>query len=349
MDFHNRSLPLVRCAARPGIPGSCRLVSSELLMQIFCKTMLLARNPRAASRLGCCPARHYGFALPVRVDVCVPAKSVTETVAFLTPVVCPVCGLNCTVTVHEPPGANVIWPTGLTRGTAGPQVDNTWTMENSVALAPPSTPCPMAVRVVLPLLVSMKIWTGSKAHATICAGVVPGQLRGTVPKLRVVGVRAGTPAITVNVTVLLVPPGVVTLTVLGVSAAVPAIVNVAVTEVGLTTRMLLTVTNVPDTVIAVVPVRLVPARVTGTAVPRAPVAGRIEASVGAATAAAWNSTAPASTARFAFLERSKKSFVSARGPQLMLTQLLASSTVAPAVRLKIGLGTLDSLVPGGTL
>ncbi len=33
----------------------------------------------------------------------------------------------------------------------------------------------------------------------------------------------------------------------------------------------------------------------------------------------------------------------------MLTQLLASSTVAPAVRLKIGLGTLDSLVPGGTL
>ena len=36
------------------------------------------------------------------------------------------------------------------------------------------------------------------------------------------------------------------------------------------------------------------------------------------------------------------------GPQLMLTQLLPSSTVAPAVRLKTGMGTLLSLVPGGT-
>ncbi len=36
------------------------------------------------------------------------------------------------------------------------------------------------------------------------------------------------------------------------------------------------------------------------------------------------------------------------GPQLILIQLLPSSTVAPAVRLKTGTGTFPSLVPGGT-
>src|ERR1700751_5071087 len=40
--------------------------------------------------------------------------------------------------------------------------------------------------------------------------------------------------------------------------------------------------------------------------------------------------------------------ISDNGPQLMLIQLLPSSTVAPAVRLKIGVGTLPSKVPGGT-
>ena len=34
------------------------------------------------------------------------------------------------------------------------------------------------------------------------------------------------------------------------------------------------------------------------------------------------------------------------GPQLIFTQLLPSSTVAPAVRLKTGAGTLASFVPG---
>src|SRR5467141_1895307 len=37
------------------------------------------------------------------------------------------------------------------------------------------------------------------------------------------------------------------------------------------------------------------------------------------------------------------------GPQLILIQLLPSSTVAPAVRLKMGVGTFPSFVPGGTL
>jgi len=108
-----------------------------------------------------------------------------------------------------------------------------------------------------------------------------------------VRVGAGVGATTVNVTLPLVPPGVVTLTVLGPSAAVAAIVKVAVTEVPLTTTMLLAVTNVPDTVTAVVPVRFVPVRVTLTAVPWAPDEGAIEVSVGAG-AAAWNSTAPTS-------------------------------------------------------
>jgi hypothetical protein len=40
--------------------------------------------------------------------------------------------------------------------------------------------------------------------------------------------------------------------------------------------------------------------------------------------------------------------ISEKGPQLILIQLLPSSTVAPAVRLKIGTGTFPSLVPGGT-
>jgi hypothetical protein len=40
--------------------------------------------------------------------------------------------------------------------------------------------------------------------------------------------------------------------------------------------------------------------------------------------------------------------VIANGPQLMLIQLLPSSTVAVGVRLKIGLGTVASEMPGGT-
>ena len=108
-------------------------------------------------------------------------------------------------------------------------------------------------------------------------------------------VKVRVPAVTVKPTVLLVPPGVVTLTVLFPSKAVAVVVKVAVTEVPLTTTMLLTVTSVPDTLTAVAPVRFVPVRVTGTAVPWAPELGAIEVSAGAgAVAAPWNSTAPMS-------------------------------------------------------
>jgi hypothetical protein len=75
---------------------------------------------------------------------------------------------------------------------------------------------------------------------------------------------------TVNATVPEVPPGVVTLTVLPVSAAPAGIAKVAVTEVELTTEMALTVMSPPDTFTADAPVKLVPVRVTGTLAPCAP-------------------------------------------------------------------------------
>ena len=80
---------------------------------------------------------------------------------------------------------------------------------------------------------------------------------------------------------LLVPPGVVTVTFLAVVAALTAIVKVAVTAVSFTTVRLLTVTPDPDTTILVpIAVKFVPVSVTGTAVPRTPELGAIETSVG---------------------------------------------------------------------
>lgn len=80
---------------------------------------------------------------------------------------------------------------------------------------------------------------------------------------------------------LLVPPGVVTVTFLAVIAALTEIVKVAVTVVSSTTARLLTVTPDPDTTTLVpVPVKFVPVSVTGTAVPRKPELGAAEISVG---------------------------------------------------------------------
>ena len=109
-------------------------------------------------------------------------------------------------------------------------------------------------------------------------------------------VKDSVPALTVKFTVLLVPPGVVTLTVLVETLAFPEIVKVAVTVVEFTTVTLLTAMSDPETVTAEVPVRLVPVRVTGTAVPRWPLFGEIEVSVGTGTAGPCTSIAPASKA-----------------------------------------------------
>ena len=93
-------------------------------------------------------------------------------------------------------------------------------------------------------------------------------------------------ATTVKVTPLLVPPGVVMVTVLAVCVALLKIENLAVTVVAFTTVMLETVTPVPETVIAVAPVRLVPERVTGITFgvkmvePRTAEVGTIDVNVG---------------------------------------------------------------------
>ena len=143
------------------------------------------------------------------------------------------------------------------------------------------------------------------------AGIVNVRVRTpntvvSVPLVAAVNVNVPCGAVTVNVTVLLVPPGVVTLTVLAPSAAVAAIVKVVVTVVEVTVKAP-AVTPVPDTVTAVAPVRFVPVKVTATAAPWAPDVGAIEVSVGGAEVVpAVNSTAPASTDPF-FLEVPKKS------------------------------------------
>jgi len=74
----------------------------------------------------------------------------------------------------------------------------------------------------------------------------------------------------VNVTVLLVPPGVVTLTVLAPSVALAVMVKVVVTVVEVEVKAPAVTPLPPDTVTAVAPVRFVPVKVTGTSVPRAP-------------------------------------------------------------------------------
>jgi len=97
-------------------------------------------------------------------------------------------------------------------------------------------------------------------------------------------IEANVGAITVKVTVPVVPPGLVMLTFLAPVAAVAEMVNVAVTVVGFTTMMLLAVIPVPPVMLtAVAPVRFVPVRVTATAAPRTPLVGVIEVNVGKTT------------------------------------------------------------------
>lgn len=114
---------------------------------------------------------------------------------------------------------------------------------------------------------------------------VPVSVTGTVvPRTPVVGlIEASVGPVTVNGTVLLVPPGPVTVTVLAPSVAPAVIVKVAVTEVSLATLMALAVTPVPEMVTPVVPARPLPVRVTVSLVPLAPVLGAIEVSTGPVT------------------------------------------------------------------
>lgn len=58
-----------------------------------------------------------------------------------------------------------------------PQLDNNGRSAKSAVLAPVRLPVVMPVSVTLPVLVSVKAWDGSKAHAALCRIVVPGQFR----------------------------------------------------------------------------------------------------------------------------------------------------------------------------
>jgi len=204
-----------------------------------------------------------------------------------------------TLKVHVPPTASGVVKEQVFRGT-----------EYSVPMLTRRFSA-VIVKGALPVLVTVT----TLVTAARGAGIVNVRVRTpntvvSVPLVAAVKVKVPCGAVTVNVTVLLVPPGVVTLTVLAPSAAVAAIVKVVVTVVAVTVKAP-AVTPVPDTVTAVAPVRFVPVKVTVPVVPCARDEGAIEVSVGGAEVApAVNSTAPASTDPF-FLEVPKKSVAGA--------------------------------------
>lgn len=139
-------------------------------------------------------------------------------------------------------------------------------------------------------LTTVRLVTPTPPPGTVIAvaPVSPVPVRVTVmaapprtPELGAIEVSVGTGGgITVNVTALLVPLGVVTVTFLADNAAVAAIVKVAVTVLESTTVTPETAMFPPDTVTAVAPIRFAPVRVTGTILPRTPVAGVMEVRVG---------------------------------------------------------------------
>src|SRR3954471_19422370 len=113
--------------------------------------------------------------------------------------------------------------------------------------------------------------------------LVPVRVTGTVvPRIPDVGaIETKVGPSTLNVTALVVPFGVVTVTFRAVRPAVSEIVNVAVIVVSFTTVRLPTVMPAPDTATAVAPVRPAPVSVTGTAWPRKPEFGLIDDRLGA--------------------------------------------------------------------
>jgi|HubBroStandDraft_6_1064221.scaffolds.fasta_scaffold336861_3 hypothetical protein len=92
--------------ARLSVPGDkAGLAGAARLLSIFAAMLPAAK---AADSIPFQRVVWNQFAVPVRVEVCVPARSETETVADFAPVVCVVDGLNCTVTVQAAPGARVV-------------------------------------------------------------------------------------------------------------------------------------------------------------------------------------------------------------------------------------------------
>lgn len=116
------------------------------------------------------------------------------------------------------------------------------------------------------------------------AKLVPLSVTGTLvplaPALGEMEVRSPGGMITVNVTALLVPAGVVTVTFLAAFVVPAENVSVAVTVVSPVTVTPVTVTPPPETLTAEVPVNPVPVRVIAVDVPRLPEVGLIEVSTG---------------------------------------------------------------------
>lgn len=258
---------------------------------------------------------------PVTVKAPVPVARLTTgaAVSVSGPAFAPAAEfLRVTVPVFVVPLAGVLVKAGVGPVNAGvPAV----TVNGLVLLVPPGVVMPrfltpsgarpemFKVAVTVVGDTTVRFVTGIRAPIPVTANapdrLVPVKVTVTLvrraPEMGEIDVSVGGGgAVTVNVTALVTPPGVETVTFLAVVAAALLMVKVAVTEVALTTSRLLTVTPVPVMLTAKAPVRFVPVRVTGTAVPRKPVLGTIDVSVGAATELR-NSTAPASTALFPFL------------------------------------------------
>ena len=140
-------------------------------------------------------------------------------------------------------------------------------VELTTVMADAVTPAPSPVIAVVPVRLAPVKVTGSAA----------------VPRSPAFGlIDVSVAPSTVNGTVLLAPPGVVTVTVLAVSAAVVEMVKVAFKVSALPKVTPLTVTPAPDTATADAPdMKLVPVRVTGIVAPRTPIGGATEVRVGA--------------------------------------------------------------------
>jgi hypothetical protein len=180
-------------------------------------------------------------------------------------------------------------------------------------LAPPAAPVEITkVAVTEVSLTKLKPLTVMPPPLTAAAvapvSPLPVRVTGTlVPRLPELGaIEARDGPFTVYVMVLLVPPSVVTLMFLVPSVAAVVLVMVAVIVVALTTVTPLTVTPLAGAAMLTVDpaMKLVPVRVTETAVPRRPALGAIEVSVGAGGATTVKVTglvAPAGVVTVTFL------------------------------------------------
>ena len=224
-----------------------------------------------------------GFAVRVSGPALAPvAVLLTVIVAFLVPVP-PVfkAGTGAEIDtvarlmVKGTAGADV--PPGVVTVTftlPGPAVSGMVNVVLScVALSTQTVPTvtPPAIFTVVPLVVKL-------VPVRVTETVEP-----TLPKLGLMVLRVGIEGTcTVNVTVPLVPFGVLMRTVCAPVVVVGAIVKVAVTCVELTTTGVVEVMLVPEKRIPFAPVRLVPVSVTLTELPLSPEFGLIEVNVGTA-------------------------------------------------------------------